>query len=391
MSKIRQIITIVALAGALIFSFPMISVAMSSSSEPHAESAEGKGEINVKEIIFDHLGDSYAWHIANVNGHHVEVYLPIIAKTSDGWRVFSSKHLAHGESYHNLRISTSEKWEGKLVEVAPDGTESRPLDLSLTKNVCALLLNSLIMIVLFLGVARWYRRRPEHSVPGGFVGLMEMVVMYVEDEVIRNNVGPDYKRYSPYLLCAFFFILINNLLGLVPVFPFGANTTGNIAVTLVMALCTTVAVNVFGNKEYWKEIFWPEVPWWIKVPIPLMPVIEMFGIITKPFALTVRLFANIMAGHTIILALTCLIFITFTMGVGIGAGMTAFSVILSVFMLCLELLVAFIQAYVFTMLSAVFIGLSRQRHEHHDKHETSEEHVAEKSLPADSAEALETK
>ena len=202
--------------------------------------------------------------------------------------------------------------------------------------------------------------------------MMEMVVMYIEDEVIRDNVGPDYKRYSPYLLCAFFFILINNLLGLVPVFPFGANTTGNIAVTLVMALCTTIAVNVFGNKEYWKEIFWPEVPWWIKVPIPLMPVIEMFGIITKPFALTVRLFANIMAGHTIILALTCLIFVTFAMGVGIGTGMTIFSIILSVFMLCLELLVAFIQAYVFTMLSAVFIGLSRQKHEHGEEHHHEE-------------------
>ena len=166
--------------------------------------------------------------------------------------------------------------------------------------------------------------------------------------------------------------MINNLLGLVPVFPFGANTTGNIAVTLVMALCTTIAVNVFGNKEYWKEIFWPEVPWWIKVPIPLMPVIEMFGIITKPFALTVRLFANIMAGHTIILALTCLIFVTFAMGVGIGTGMTIFSIILSVFMLCLELLVAFIQAYVFTMLSAVFIGLSRQKHEHGEEHHHEE-------------------
>lgn len=365
--------SIVLFAGALLLSLSTAVPAVAASSADHAEqSAEAESEINVQEIIFDHLNDSYSWHIATVNGHHVEVHLPIIAKTDSGWKVFSSKHLAHGHEHEGLRISTSEKYEGKLVEVAADGSESRPLDLSLTKNALALLINSTIMIVLFLICARWYKRRPEHAVPGGFVGMMEMVVMYIEDEVIRDNVGPDYKRYSPYLLCAFFFILINNLLGLVPVFPFGANTTGNIAITLVMALCTTIAVNVFGNKEYWKEIFWPDVPWWIKVPIPLMPVIEMFGIITKPFALTVRLFANIMAGHTIILALTCLIFVTFAMGVGIGTGMTIFSVILSVFMLCLELLVAFIQAYVFTMLSAVFIGLSRQKHEHGEEHHSEE-------------------
>lgn len=365
--------SIVLFAGALLLSLSTAVPAVAASSADHAEqSAEAESEINVQEIIFDHLNDSYSWHIATVNGRHVEIHLPIIAKTDSGWKVFSSKHLAHGHEYEGLRISTSEKYEGKLVEVAADGSESRPLDLSLTKNALALLINSTIMIVLFLLCARWYKRRPARSVPGGFVGMMEMVVMYIEDEVIRDNVGPDYKRYSPYLLCAFFFILINNLLGLVPVFPFGANTTGNIAITLVMALCTTIAVNVFGNKEYWKEIFWPDVPWWIKVPIPLMPVIEMFGIITKPFALTVRLFANIMAGHTIILALTCLIFVTFAMGVGIGTGMTIFSVILSVFMLCLELLVAFIQAYVFTMLSAVFIGLSRQDHHHEEEHHSEE-------------------
>ena len=148
-------------------------------------------------------------------------------------------------------------------------------------------------------------------------------------------------------------------MGLIPIFPGGANTTGNIAITFTLAICTMVAVNVFGNKAYWKDIFWPDVPMWMKVPIPLMPIIELFGLISKPFALMIRLFANIMAGHSIVIALTCLVFITAKMGAAMHAGMTVFSVLLSVFMNCLELLVAYIQAYVFTMLSAVFIGLSR--------------------------------
>ena len=159
---------------------------------------------------------------------------------------------------------------------------------------------------------------------------------------------------------------MSNLLGLVPIFPGGANVTGNIAVTLVLALATTFAVNVFGNKEYWKEILWPDVPVWMKVPIPLMPAIELFGIISKPFALTIRLFANILAGHTVLIALSCLVFITVSMGPAMNGVMTVFSVLLSVFMMVLELLVAYIQAYVFTMLSSVFIGLSRK--EHHATH-----------------------
>ena len=191
------------------------------------------------------------------------------------------------------------------------------------------------------------------------MGAVEIFVMNIEDEVIRKSIGKDYARYSPYLLTAFFFIFINNLMGLIPIFPGGANTTGNIAITFTLAICTMVAVNVFGNKAYWKDIFWPDVPMWMKVPIPLMPIIELFGLISKPFALMIRLFANIMTEHSIVIALTCLIFITAKMGAAMHAGMTVFSVLLSVFMNCLELLVAYIQAYVFTMLSAVFIGLSR--------------------------------
>ena len=155
---------------------------------------------------------------------------------------------------------------------------------------------------------------------------------------------------------------ITNLMGLIPVFPGGANVTGNITITFFLAFCVLLIVNIFGNKAYWKDIFWPEVPTWLKVPVPLMPVIELFGIFTKPFALMVRLFANIMGGHAIILSLTCVIFITCQLGVAIGSSLSFVSFLLMIFMNCLELLVAFIQAYVFTMLSAVFIGLAHQEH-----------------------------
>jgi F-type H+-transporting ATPase subunit a len=161
------------------------------------------------------------------------------------------------------------------------------------------------------------------------------------------------------LQAVFFFILINNLLGVIPIFPGGANVTGNIAVTFVLAVCTFIATNLFGTKAYWRDIFWPRVPIFLKLPIPIMPFVEFFGVFTKPFALMIRLFANIMAGHTIILALTCLIFITASMGVIVNSGMTIVSVLFCIFMNCLELFVACLQAYIFTLLSANYIGLAK--------------------------------
>ena len=240
---------------------------------------------------------------------------------------------------------------------------SCPFDISITKTVLSLFINCLVVIGVILYTASWYKKQtPESPAPKGFIGFMEMFIMMVEEDVIKSCVGKDYKKFSPYLLTAFFFIFVNNVMGLIPVFPGGGNVTGNIAITLVLALCTFVAVNVFGTKEYWKEILWPEVPTFLKCPIPLMPAIELFGIFTKPFALMIRLFANIMAGHSIVLGLTCLVFITASMGAAVCAGMTFVSVFFTIFMDCLELLVAYIQAYVFTMLSSVFIGLSKVEH-----------------------------
>jgi F-type H+-transporting ATPase subunit a len=326
--------------------------------------AEQKAEekVDAKGIVLDHIRDSYEWHLTTWGQTHVSIPLPVIVHSGEtGWHVFSSARLHHGEgSYEGFHIAQECEYQGKIVEVTASGEEVRPFDLSITKTVLGLLINSALVVALILYTSRWYaRRKPEDEAPRGLVGMMEMLIMSIENEVIKTCVGPDYKRFSPYLLTAFFFIFVNNLMGLIPIFPGGANVTGNIAITAVLAVCTMIAVNVFGTKGYWKETLWPEVPTWLKAPIPLMPAIELFGVFTKPFALMIRLFANIMAGHSVILALTSVIFVTASMGAAVSASMTAVSVLFCIFMNCVEVLVAFIQAYVFTMLSAVFIGLSR--------------------------------
>ena len=329
-----------------------------------AQEADEEVDLDIEEYLFGHIGDAYEWHITTVNGHPVSIPLPVIVRSKTrGWFCFSSRHLEEGE-HEGFYISSSEKYSGKIVERDASGGEVRPLDLSITKNVLSLMVNSLILVVLVLLTARWYRRHDAvEEAPRGFAGVMEMMVTMVEDDIIKECVGKDYKRYSPYLLTAFFFIFINNLMGIVPIFPGGANVTGNIAITLVLAVCTFLAINLGGNKHYWKDILWPEVPTWLKVPLPLMPLIEIIGMFTKPFSLMVRLFANILAGHCMILGVIAVIFLTAKMGVGLNAGMSVVAILLGVFMDVLELLVAFIQAYVFTMLSAVFIGMSRQEPE----------------------------
>lgn len=335
---------------------------------PLAAAAQSDGEaeeqLSVKEIVLEHIGDAYDWHITSVGGREIVVPLPVIVRSAaTGWHCFSSSRLHHGAEWEGLRIAADGEHAGKVVERQADGTDLRPADLSITKTVAGLLINSTVVVLVVLLAARWYRRhKATAEAPRGFVGLFEMLVESLVDDIIHPCVGASYRRFAPYLLTAFFFIFVNNLMGLIPFFPGGANVTGNIAVTLVLALATFAAVNIFGTKHYWKEIFWPEVPTWLKAPIPIMPLIEFVGIFTKPFALMIRLFANIMAGHSVILILTCIIFVTAKMGAAINGSMTAVSVVLAIFMNCLELLVAFLQAYVFTMLSAVFIGLAQEQH-----------------------------
>lgn len=333
---------------------------------PTAASAADGGEqskVDVKEVILGHMSDAYEWHITTWDGHHVSIPLPVIVKgENSGWHLFSSAKLAHGQTYEGFYIDNDRN--GKIYERLADGTTVRPWDFSMTKDVIQIWIVVLIMLAVFLGAARWYRHRKcSDDAPKGFVGLVEMFVMMVYDDIIKPGVGEKHcSKYAPFLLTAFFFIFITNLLGLIPFFPGGANVTGNITITFFLSFCVFLLVNLFGNKEYWKEIFWPDVPTWLKVPVPLMPVIEFFGIFTKPFALMIRLFANMMGGHAIILSLTCVIFITCQLGVAIGASLSVVSFVLMIFMNALELLVAFIQAYIFTMLSAVFIGLAHPVH-----------------------------
>jgi F-type H+-transporting ATPase subunit a len=202
--------------------------------------------------------------------------------------------------------------------------------------------------------------------------ILEPIILFVRDDIVYPALGPKRAdRYMPYLLTVFFFIFFTNLLGLVPFFPGGANVTGNIAVTLVLALITFIITTFSGNRSYWGHIInTPGVPWWIKIPIPLMPLVELIGVFTKPFTLMIRLFANITAGHVIVLGFMALIFIFGNFSVGGGYGISIVSIIFSVFISLIELLVAFIQAYVFTMLSAFYFSMATEEH-----HEHKEEHA----------------
>jgi F-type H+-transporting ATPase subunit a len=327
----------------------------------YAEEAAHEGEeLDIPEIVLEHLADAYEWHIASYQGKHLSIPLPVIirSKNTGQWHFCTAHNLPDG-------FFLSEEHHGKIYERLADGSEVRPLDFSITKAVLQIWIVVAILIIVFLSCARWYKKRDAKSdAPKGFVGMMEMLVTYLNDDLIRPSIGEKhYKQYAPYLLTVFFFILTCNLIGLIPIFPAGANVTGNINITFFLALCTMLAINIFANKEYWKEIFWPDVPLFLKAyPAPVMPVIELFGVFTKPFALMIRLFANLMAGHAVILSFTCVIFLGWSMGVGFGLGLNAFSIIMLLFMNLLEVLVAFVQAYVFTMLSAVFIGLAHKEH-----------------------------
>ena len=324
------------------------------------EKADEEGGLNIPEIVLEHLSDSYEWHIATYGDNHISIPLPIIIRSdATGEWHFCTSHSLPDNFYFNKEM------HGKIYEKLPDGSTVRPLDLSITKTVAQIWIVVIVLICIFTYCSRWYKKHDERSqAPSGFVGMMEMLITTINDDVIKSSIGEKhYRKYSPYLLTVFFFILTANIMGLIPFFPGGANVTGNINVTFFLALCTMIAINLFGNKHYWKDIFWPDVPLFLKAyPVAVMPVIELFGVFTKPFALMIRLFANIMAGHAVILSFTCVIFLGWSMGVGYGLGLNTLSIVMLLFMNCLELLVAFIQAYVFTLLSAVFIGLSHVDH-----------------------------
>jgi len=348
--------------------FILLLFGLASGTQVFASNSEQETEKTFKpaEFILDHIGDAYEWHITTVGHTHISIPLPVILYSGEsGFHIFFASVFHHGEeAYKGFYIAKEGDYKGKIVEKNAAGAEIRPFDISLTKNALSLLINSAILIWLMLYLAKWYKSKPLEA-PRGLRGAVEMLALSIQDDIIKPSIGKDYRKFTPYLLTVFFFIFLNNLMGLIPIFPGGANTTGNIAITFVLAICTFLIVNIFGTREYWKEIFSPDVPGWLKSPVfPLMPVLEFFGVLTKPFALMIRLLANMLAGHSGILAFMCLIFFVAKMGAGIAIGMTTVSVLFSIFMNFLEILVAFIQAYVFVMLSAVFIGLARVEAHH---------------------------
>jgi len=324
-----------------------------------------KEEFNPGVMIMEHIGDNHEWHIITIGDTHVSIPLPVILYDNGTINIFSSSNFHHGStSYKGYKIETTGENNGKIVKVKTDGyttdnNASKPLDFSITKNVLSFFISFFIICWLFISIANSYKKRKGHA-PKGIQSLLEPIILFIRDDIAIPSIGTKrYERFMPFLLTLFFFIFINNLMGLIPFFPGGANLTGNIAVTMVLALITFFITNITANKSYWKHIInTPGVPWWLKFPLPLMPIVEIMSLFTKPFVLMIRLFANITAGHIITLGFISLVFIFGNMNVYLGYGISIISVLFSVFMGLLELLVAFLQAYVFTLLSALYFGMA---------------------------------
>ena len=337
----------------------------------HPEKPEGEGQFNAGEMIMEHVVDNHEWHIAEIGKYHLTVPLPVILLYDGKLYIFSSGRF-HNEThtYKGFMLVQEGAEKGKIVRAGAQGNQAERgpavYDFSITKTVLAILMSSLALVLVFLSVANAYRRNRDKA-PSGIQSLLEPLILFIRDDIAKSSIGEKrYEKFMPFLLTVFFFIFFNNLLGLVPFFPGGANVTGNIAVTLVMAVFTFVITTINGNRHYWIDIVnTPGVPWWLKIPLPLMPVVEIIGIITKPFVLMIRLFANITAGHIIVLGFISLIFIFGAISAPLGFSVSVVSVAFMLFMNLLELLVAFIQAYVFTLLSALYFGLATTEPEHH--------------------------
>ncbi|MBN1339229.1 MAG: F0F1 ATP synthase subunit A [Bacteroidales bacterium] len=353
-----------------ISTFFIILLFLSPGVMAAGEKSNDKGEeFNAGRMIIEHIIDNHEWHIMDFGHTHISVPLPVILYYEGKLDVFMSSGFDHGHSSHKgYKIESEGENKGKIVRVVPgtmetDAEATVPVDFSITKNVLAVFISIILLSLIFISVGNAYKRRG-HDAPRGLQSLLEPVILFIRDDVAKSSIGEKrYERYLPYLLTLFFFIFFNNLLGLIPIFPGGANLTGNLAVTGVMAVFTFIITTFSGNKNYWKHIFnTPGVPWWLKIPVPLMPVVEIMGLFTKPFVLMVRLFANITAGHIIILGFVSLIFIFGNINAGLGYGVSVVSIAFMIFMGLLELLVAFIQAYVFTLLSALYFGMATEEH-----------------------------
>lgn len=366
--KVSRLIVVFTLFLAFFFVTPLLYAQEDTSKATAAAHAEPEAEkkFNLGKFALHHIADSHSWHV--IGDYFID--LPVMLYTNSGLVTFSSGDF-HQDDEAKLVVekggqrfvkmhekiyyaSETANEHGQYVELNAEhhALNKRPLDFSITKNVCTLFLSVIVTLAVFLNVANGYKKRKGKS-PKGLQSWMEPIILFVRDDIAKPNLGHKYERFMPYLLTVFFFIWFNNMLGLIPFLPGGANLTGNIAVTVVLATITFIIVVTNGNKYYWKHIFTPDVPWWLY--IVLVPV-EIIGIFTKPIALAIRLFANITAGHILVLALIGLIFVFNSLAVSFV------SVPFALFIGGIELLVAFIQAFIFTILSALFIGMAIEEH-----------------------------
>lgn len=355
-----------------------------SEEEGHTE------EFDANEVIFGHVLDAHQFHFFSYKGsdgklHNVGINLPVVLYSPQkGLSVFGSGKFHHGEYVHNGYLLVTPYWKESLLKrgyskkevekfrnesiVAVD-ENSMPLkdvqvyDFSLTRNVVQMIIALTLLTWILLSVAKRYRERGAGVAPKGMQNVIEVLVTFIRDEVAKPNLGHKYRKYMPYLLTVFFFILINNIFGLIPGL---ANVTGNIAFTLVLGFISFIVILLSSNKHFWAHTFNPPVPGGVK---PIMVLVEFLAIFTKPFSLIIRLFANMLAGHIIIICLISLIFIFGNMSKAVGWGFSPISVAFTIFIYFIEILVAFLQAYIFTILTAVFIGQAMEggHDEHHEE------------------------
>lgn len=349
----------------------LLSVAGQTSAIESESTTTDEEQFDPASTILGHIVDAHSWHLFDYKDktgceHAVAIPLPVILLNDGHLDLFMSSRFEHGHACYKgyaLVGGGAEREEVICVDAQGNpvldehGEVKKPLDFSISKTPAAIMIIVVLLIVIIMIAKHGYQKR-ENQAPKGLQSVVELLVVFVRDSIARPMIGEKYyQKYLPYLLTLFFFIFFSNCMGLIPFFPAGANVTGNIGVTAILALITFFITNLSGNKHYWIDIFnTPGVPAWLKV-FPLMPVVELVGVFTKPIVLMIRLFANMTAGHIVILGFIVLIFIlSNTFSLAVGSAVSVVSVLFCVFISVLECLVAYIQAFVFTMLTALYIG-----------------------------------
>ncbi|RYG01914.1 MAG: ATP synthase F0 subunit A [Chitinophagaceae bacterium] len=364
--RAKSLLAVVFSLGLILFSGVATAQHHEAEKAPGEEHVEKKG-FDANKVIIEHVLDAHEFHFLSYKGsdgeeQHVTIPLPVILYSPQrGFTAFSSAKFHHGHEIHE----GYQLHEGKIHAVTAEGAIDESVkvyDLSMTRNVVQMILALIVLVIVLLSVAGKYKRGVGvKKAPTGFQNAVEPVITFVRDEVAKPNLGSKYERYLPYLLTVFFFVLINNIFGLI---PGSANVTGNIAFTAVLGVISFLVIVFSGNKHFWGHIFNPPVPGGVK--LILIPV-EILGVFTKPFALIIRLFANMLAGHIIITCLISLIFIFGGLSAAVGWGFSPVSIAFVVFIYVIEILVAFIQAFIFTNLTAVFIGQAIEETHHHEE------------------------